>query len=766
MSVGVSFTQAALSGFRQRLERHIYMKSVHVRFDGIRQILFVIGRISWKRIIGCLLICPAILGAVFIGCGVHYIYFDRTNLPDLQAFDRFDLPAISHVYDVNGRPLIEMASEYRQMSRYEDIPPIVRNAILATEDKNFFSHNGIDYSVFARVVCKIKIMNLLGRFTRMGQRDAANSAAIFPQGGSTITQQLVRGYFLRTMTVQENSDQLRHSQGAAQALSYLIGARTVNMLFRKLEEIRLSLWVEEEMQTRFGSKRRAKEEILARYASFVYMGNGQYGFDRGAKYYFGRSLATFTVHDADKAALLSGTIKSARYFAPNASQTGRVVQRRNQILTLMAANDFISQEQAEKAMQRSIETVTLHAGKKAVMSAIVENVFKELKNHHPDFNENDLMQGHVQVYSTVNAHMQEISDMALEHGLLLYEKRHPEAAGIIQGSVVVLKNCDASILAETGGRQSYKGRSSTGSDFNRVTNSQRQPGSTMKPIVYLAAFREGIFNLDSMAPDVPISVTDGEEQNTKWISDYDGTFRGNISFRRALAESRNTVAIWIAKQIGISCIIKTARNLGIQSQLHSYVATALGASEMNLLELANAYRAIASGTLAQPYMVRKISLDSGDIIVESDHASSPVDVDSAALSLIQEGLRGVVRMPGGTAHSLDNRDFPFAVMGKTGTTNEFRDALFIGSTYGTEGITIAVRIGFDDNRSLGVKETGGRVALPVFKEIMINAYGENLAGPAPKFPVEMEQRINLHMKDRFAKTNGLPPGQLHRMISY
>ena len=347
---------------------------------------------------------------------------------------------------------------------------------------------------------------------------------------------------------------------------------------------------------------------------------------------------------------------------------------------------------------------------------------------------------------------------------MLYEKRHPEAAGIIQGSVVVLKNCDASILAETGGRQSYKGRSSTGSDFNRVTNSQRQPGSTMKPIVYLAAFREGIFNLDSMAPDVPISVTDGEEQNTKWISDYDGKFRGDISFRRALAESRNASAIWITRKI--ACIIKTARNLGIQSQLHSYVATALGASEMNLLELANAYRAIASGTLAQPYMIRKISLDSGDIIVESEHASSPVDVDSAALSLIQEGLRGVVRMPGGTAHSLDNRDFPFAVMGKTGTTNEFRDALFIGSTYGTEGITIAVRIGFDDNRSLGVKETGGRVALPVFKEIMINAYGENLAGPAPRFPVEMEQRINLHMKDRFAKTNGLPPGQLHRMISY
>ena len=117
----------------------------------------------------------------------------------------------------------------------------------------------------------------------------------------------------------------------------MIGARTVNMLVRKLEEIRLSLWIEEQMQERFGSKRRAKEEILARYASLMYMGNGQYGFARGAEYYFGRPLATFTADDADKAALLAGTAKSARYYAPNASQPQRVLQRRNQILALMAA---------------------------------------------------------------------------------------------------------------------------------------------------------------------------------------------------------------------------------------------------------------------------------------------------------------------------------------------------------------------------------------------------------------------------------------------
>src|SRR5579864_5557034 len=223
-----------------------------------------------------------------------------------------------------------MASESRKITQYREIPTIVRDAILAAEDKNFFSHSGVDYSGFARVLYKIKLGNLMGRLTRMGSRDAANNSAIFPQGGSTITQQLVRGYFLKTMTAQENSDQLRPGDRPARMLSSVIGSRTVNMLVRKVEEIRLSLWVEEQMQKHFGSKRRAKEEILARYASFIYMGNGQYGVAKGAEYYFGRSLGTFTADDADKAALLAGIAKSARYYAPTASEPKRVLQRRNQ----------------------------------------------------------------------------------------------------------------------------------------------------------------------------------------------------------------------------------------------------------------------------------------------------------------------------------------------------------------------------------------------------------------------------------------------------
>jgi penicillin-binding protein 1A len=284
----------------------------------------------------------------------------------------------------------------------------------------------------------------------------------------------------------------------------------------------------------------------------------------------------------------------------------------------------------------------------------------------------------------------------------------------------------------------------------------------MKPIVYLAAFRKGTFNLESAVPDEPISVSDGEGENMKWISNYDGQFRGTITLRRALAESRNAVVIWMTKQIGIVSVLKTARNLGIQTPLHSYSSTALGASEITLLELANTYRTIASGTLTQPYMIRKIVLESGEVIADSVYGSSPVDIDDDALSLIQEGLRSDVRMPRGTAHALDSHVFPYPVMGKTGTTNEFRDALFVGSTYGTEGITVAVRIGFDDNTSLGAKETGGRVALPVFKEIISKTYSEKLVNPVHEFPVEMERRIDAHLKDDSVKTVTLIPGVPHR----
>jgi membrane carboxypeptidase/penicillin-binding protein len=145
-------------------------------------------------------------------------------------------------------------------------------------------------------------------------------------------------------------------------------------------------------------------------------------------------------------------------------------------------------------------------------------------------------------------------------------------------------------------------------------------------------------------------------------------------------------------------------------------------------------------------VIRRIVRDSGEVMSSNEHDGLPFSVADDALLLIQEGLRSVVRIPTGTAHALDSHGFPIAVMGKTGTTNEFRDALFVGSTYGVDGITVAVRIGFDDNRSLGGKETGGRVTLPVFQELMLRVYHDKIAGPVPSFPPQMEQRITRYLQ--------------------
>lgn len=162
-------------------------------------------RLQWTSGPVRLLLGATTFAAVLAGAGFYHVYLDSSNLPDLGAFTRFEFPMIGRIYDANGEPLKEMASESRQITRYEQIPPIVRDAILTAEDKNFFSHSGVDHSGFARGMCKIEFGNSMGRLVRMGSRDAANNSAIFPQGGSTITQQLVRGYFPKAMTARENS---------------------------------------------------------------------------------------------------------------------------------------------------------------------------------------------------------------------------------------------------------------------------------------------------------------------------------------------------------------------------------------------------------------------------------------------------------------------------------------------------------------------------------------------------------------------------------
>jgi penicillin-binding protein 1A len=714
---------------------------------------FMAGRLRsvWSRRVVRLVALPLGMLSLLAAGPIHHVYFDRSGLPDLESFLRFEPPRIGEVYDDQGKVLIELAREYRRVVSYDEVPRILREAILAAEDRNFFSHSGVEYLSLPRIVQKTALHTLAAWWRGDGVR------LLFPQGGSTLTQQLVRSYFLQDLTIRENGDTLIGHGLTPRLLSAGLGIRATNKLLRKVEEIRLTLWLEEEMRRRYGSQEKAKREIFARYASFIYLGNGRYGFAAASEYYFGKPLSSYTSEDGGKAALLAGISKSPGVYAPVPGDA-RPLRRRNSILALMARNGYISEDLAKRCQAEPVRVAALSVMKTDAPGAIA-NVLEELKQHGGTrFGIEDLFQGRISVRSTVDSRVQTIVNEALENGLAIYEKRHRRSKGLIQGSVVVLRNADAAILAEAGGRQVFKDRSTRYSDLNRVTGSLRQSGSAWKPMVYLAAFRQGL-DLDTTVPDEPIEVPLGADRGVKWIANYDNQFKGPMPLRQALAESRNAVAVWIAREIGVDKVNRTARQLGIRTPLHKYISTALGASEVRLLELAGAYRAMASGILAEPHVIARVTNATGGLVLyEASRTAPDIGSDgpsSAELSLIQEGLRGVVRLPEGTAHALDNVDFPIQVMGKTGTTSDFRDALFVGSTYGREGITVAVRIGFDDNRTLGEKETGSRAALPIFREIMLRLYDDELVGPLPQFPNEIEARIDGYLAMQAAREPAL-----------
>ncbi len=696
----------------------------------------------WRKRVVRLLTPPLLAAGAALAALVHETHFDRTGLPDLSGFIRFEPPTIGAVYDSRGERLLELAHEYRRIVSYREIPRTVRDAVLAAEDKGFFSHHGVDWTALPRVVAKAAWHTGLASWRASREGRGLRLVLSLPQGGSTLTQQLVRGYFLGDMKRRERQEDLVARGLPMRLAGAWLGAPTANKLARKIEEVRLSLWLEEALVAHYGSRERAKQEIFARYVSFVYVGHGRYGLAAGSEYYFGQPLGTLSAADAHKAAMLAGITKSPRLYAPSAANLARPLARRNEILRLMTRNRTLCRALAEP-LQREPLSIVDHPAEKTVAPAVIEHVFAELQGANDSrLSSGQLALGRILVHSTVHGDIQRIVNAALERGLEAYEKRHPGSEGLVQGSVVVLANADARVLAETGGRQVFRARPVSYTDLNRVTDSRRQPGSVMKPLVYLAAFQKGV-TLDSIVPDSPQLVSMGMNRPAKSIRNYDGAFKGPIAVRQALAESRNAATVWLARTVGMPSVLRTARSLGIRTPLQPYVSTALGSSDVQLLELANAYRSIASGSLAEPQVIDRVTTSRGEVIYRRQPRVAPLDVDPAVLLEVQEGLRGVIRLPGGTAHSLSS--LPYAVMGKTGTTSEFKDALFVGSTFGGDGITVAVRIGFDDNRALGLGETGGRTALPVFREIVTRVYEAGLVPRAPRFPKRLEDGITRYL---------------------
>lgn len=699
-----------------------------------RRLLSYPKRKPFRTILILLTVFSLISMLSFVGYIYHYVFYDRSNLPDIKILADFNPPTVGTVYDEEGRTIINLAKEFRWISKSEDVPDVVRHAILSAEDKNFYKHDGVDWTAF---FFRAGIRNLV----HIGENIYHNEKPYIEaqQGASTLDQQLVRLIFLRSVVRQE-------------------GASPINKFKRKFEEWRLAVWINEELKKPeyFGSKEKAKEHILTCILNYAYF-RGVYGIKAASLFYFNKDIKDLGYEEA---ALLAGIMKNPLSYAPSSNKPlkatdlsrQRQLNRRNNIIDLMVANKYLEKESADKLKEAELplpSSVNIKIQTDA--PSAVGNVFEEIKNNNFDINK--IFSGELQVYTTINLDIQRIANQALENGLSAYENRFPNEKGKIQGSVVVLRNSDGAILAEVGGRQVYNSKKIAYNDFNRIKHSIRQPGSAFKPFVYLTALQSG-WTLESEIRDAPIAVPMGSvkvgskwvRRPPKWIKNYDGKFKGFIPLRKSLAESRNAPTMRLANIVGIEEVIKTAYLLGIKTQLQPYITTAIGASDVNLLELANAYRAIASGVYAEPYSVKELTDGRGQIVFTPENNLHLLEIDVLILEQIQEGLRGVVRIPSGTGHSLDNADFPIPVMGKTGTTNDFRDALFVGSTYGTDGITIAVRMGFDDYRQLGDKETGGRTALPVFKEIMLNIYKDNLVGPVPQFPEKIETNIDNYLK--------------------
>jgi len=648
--------------------------------------------------------------------------------PPLARFLQETPPTIGRIEDGRGVPLVELARQHRQPYEAHELPPVLVDALLSAEDRSFFEHRGVDLGALPRVALKIAAASL-----RAGR-------LVMPQGGSTITQQLVRAVLLRGLRSREAGSQLVSDSVVDRTLARVLGVPATNKLRRKAEEIRLSYWLEAELERSLGSRTQAKLEILRRYATYVYLGQGRYGFAAASEHYLGRPLASLCRADVAAAALLAGLPKNPGEYAPIERNGARVQRRRDQVLRLMARNGFITEAERARFAAEPVRVVApLRPQQPPIGTAsAVGALFAELEAlDDPRIGMGPLYDGRLVVRTTVVKEAQAILTQALEGGLRAYEARHPRSAGLVQGSAVVLANGDGRVLALCGGRQRVGERAAGYRDFNRVTESRRQPGSAMKPFVYLAAFNQGA-TLATRVLDEPIAVQMGQGRSVKWIVNYDGEFRGSITLRRALAESRNAATVRLLTQVGIPALLSVARELGIRSRMQPVPATALGGSEVTLLELANAYRSLASGAWSEPWLLAQVTSTEGAPIYRHVPAITH-PLEPAALALVQEALRGVVRLPGATGSSLAT--LPIPVMGKTGTTNDFRDALFVGSTYGPAGVTVAIRVGFDDNRSLGYGETGARVALPVFRETMLALYSRGLVGPVPRFPRALEKGI-------------------------
>jgi penicillin-binding protein 1A len=473
------------------------------------------------------------------------------------------------------------------------------------------------------------------------------------EGGSTITQQLARMLFL----TPDKS------------------------ISRKIREAALSMRIEQ---------RYTKDEILGMYLNQAYFGTRAYGIEAASQTYFGKSAQELSIAEA---ALLASLPKAPSKYSPF-KNPAKAKSRRESALKQMMTYGFITQAQYEEAM--GIPLPEHPHFRKYDAPYFIEILRHDLEGKFG----NALYTSGYRIYSTVDAHLQEAAEEAVMRGIAEIEQRVEPG---VEAALVAIDLRTGHIKALVGGSNFW------GNQFNRATQALRQPGSAFKPFVYMAAIENGMMSSD-IVYDTPISFQ-GAKSGERWVpKNYDGKYYGPVPLRKALAKSLNCATVRLAADIGVDDIIAMAQILGIRSQLQRYLPLAIGASDVTVIDMVQAYAAFASGQRPSITCYEKIVNRGGIIIDESKPARENVlsEEDVQEMKIL---LKAVVDE--GTA--VRARELKRPLFGKTGTTNDYTDAWFIGFD---ERVVVGVWVGRDDHTPIGKKETGARAALPIWIDFM------------------------------------------------
>ena len=604
----------------------------------------------------------------FAGIGFGIFHYYRRELPPLSELQSYEMKVGSEVYDRKDNLIHIFYVEKRQLTKLKDLPEYLTNGIIAVEDKNFYRHWGMDLKGFIRaLLMDIKKMD-------------------FSQGASTITQQLARNMFLSL-------------------------DKTIP---RKIKEALLAIRIE---------KNFSKDEILEMYLNKSPFGPGLYGIEVASKKYFNKTAKELTIPEA---ALLIGMPQLPSAYYPF-RYPERALQRRNIVLGRMLEEHVISEEDYLTANESEIELYQ-SKGNFEAKDYFIEHIRRILEKK---YGTTRLFAGGLKIYTTLDMELQEYADSVLNMNLTKFEEKNDYefkyadfpgdtiniVTPYVQGGVFAIE-------PETGFvRVMIGGRNFNHSKLNRIMQSKRQPGSSFKPIMYTAALVNG-YTPATIIQDEPVSFIQSDTLFWK-IRNYSLRNFGYTRLRVGLKKSRNIYAAKMIYDLGPRKVMKYAEHFGITTPVYPYYTLSVGSMEVLPYQLITAYTTFPNnGERVTPIYIRRVEDSKGKIIESNQTDKIRVVNDQVAYlmanlmqSVINEGTGVGIRWQSGY-QTLESLTYKWNAAGKTGTTDDFRDAWFIGYN---KKMTIGIWVGFDDNSTLGKNQSGAVAALPSWPFIMKKA---------------------------------------------